>query len=50
MDWNDTPEQSAFRQDVRTFIDTKVPPRYERDARGFGSRYDWMEDRKDADP
>ncbi len=50
MDWNDTPEQSAFRQEVRTFIDKKVPPRYQRDARGFGSRYDWMEDRKDADP
>ena len=50
MDWNDTPEQSAFREEVRSFIETKVPPRYQRDAQGFASRYDWMEDRKDSDP
>ena len=50
MDWNDTPEQSAFRNEVRTFIETKVPPRYRRDAEGNPSRHDWMEDRKDDDP
>jgi alkylation response protein AidB-like acyl-CoA dehydrogenase len=53
MDWNDTPEQAAFRQEVRTFIQTKLPPRYQRrddseegEEAGF---YGWQNDRKSED-
>jgi len=50
MDWNDSAEQKAFRQQVRSFIEAEVPERYRRDAEGHPSRFDWMEDRKSDDP
>ena len=31
MDWNDTPEQAAFRASVQEVIETKLPQRYQRD-------------------
>lgn len=43
MDWNDTPEQAAFRQEVRTLIQEKRPERY----RNGGN---WMADRRSSDP
>ncbi len=52
MDWNDTHEQATFREEVRSFIDAKVPKRYQRDAEGFPSPHDWQHDAKspDAEP
>ena len=50
MDWNDTPEHAAFRNDVRTFIAERLPQRYQRDAEGFPSDNDWLEDRKSGIP
>ena len=50
MDWNDTPEQAAFRDEVRTFIQQKLPQRYQGDAQGFPSPHDWLTDRKSNDP
>ena len=43
MDWSDTPEQAAFRDDVQTLIREKLPERYQQ---GLGS---WEEDRKSED-
>ena len=50
MDWNDTPEQAAFRDEVRTFIRQRLPRRYQRDEDGFPSPHDWLEDRKSGVP
>ena len=50
MDWNDTPAQAAFRDEVRAFVAERLPKRYQRDAEGFPSRNDWLEDRKSGDP
>src|SRR5690606_26374046 len=50
VDWNDTPEQAAFRQEVRSFIETKLPPRYQRRPDGSASPYNWQSDRKKDDP
>jgi alkylation response protein AidB-like acyl-CoA dehydrogenase len=51
MDWNDTPEQSAFRREVRQLIETKLPERYRAMAAtgGPGERA-WEFDRKSPDP
>ena len=49
MDWNDTPEQAAFRKEVADFIKTKLPARYQMDAEGFSPGYDYFEDRKSPD-
>jgi alkylation response protein AidB-like acyl-CoA dehydrogenase len=46
MDWNDTPEQAAFRQEVRQFIESKLPERYQRSADGAQSEFGWQADRK----
>ena len=43
MDWSDTPEQAAFRDDVQTLIREKLPERYQQ---ALGS---WEEDRKSED-
>ena len=44
MDWNDSPEQAAFRNEVNTLIREKLPERYQQ---GLGS---WDVDRKSEDP
>ncbi|MFN8639412.1 MAG: acyl-CoA dehydrogenase family protein [Dehalococcoidia bacterium] len=44
MDWNDSPEQAAFRSEVQTLINEKLPERY---RQGLGS---WDYDRKSEDP
>ena len=44
MEWNDTPEQSAFRTQVSALLDEKLPDRY-RDRKG-----DWQNDRVSEDP
>jgi hypothetical protein len=51
MDWNDTPEQAAFRREVRQVIETKLPERYRIAAAsgGPGERA-WEFDRKSPDP
>ena len=49
MDWKDTPEQAAFRSDVSTLIETRLPQRY-RDlaARAAMPERAWENDRKSA--
>ena len=51
MDWNDTPEQAAFRREVRSLIEERLPLRYKRMAAsgGYGERQ-WESDRKSAEP
>ncbi len=47
MDWGDTQEQREFRQQVRTFIDEKLPEFYRAksaEARPHGLEGDWQED------
>jgi alkylation response protein AidB-like acyl-CoA dehydrogenase len=44
MDWSDTPEQAAFRAEVRQFIEERLPRHY-REHDG-----DWERDRKVDDP
>ncbi|MFI7120161.1 acyl-CoA dehydrogenase family protein [Amycolatopsis sp. NPDC049868] len=57
MNWDDTPEQAAFREEVRQFVRNRFPDAYRpdpdaeqglepEDVRG----YDWMADRRSADP
>ena len=47
MDWADTPEQAAFREEVRTFIQTRLPEAYKglQEGEGVG----WQADRKSSD-
>ncbi len=51
MDWNDTPEQAAFRDQVRAVIEQRLPPRYQALAQSAheGERQ-WEFDRKSEDP
>ncbi len=51
MDWNDTPEQAAFRDQVSTLIAERLPQRY-RDlaARGSMPERVWENDRKSDQP
>ncbi len=51
MDWNDTPEQAAFRGQVSSLIAERLPRRY-RDlaARGAMPERAWENDRKSSDP
>lgn len=51
MDWNDTPEQAAFRNEVRALIEDRLPARYKHMAAtgGYGERQ-WEFDRKSSDP
>ena len=44
MDWADTPEQAAFREDVRSFIQGNLPEYYKRDRPDAGSEDDWQFD------
>lgn len=50
MDWNDTPEQAAFRREVRSLIEERLPQRYKRMAAtgSYGERQ-WEFDRKSPD-
>jgi alkylation response protein AidB-like acyl-CoA dehydrogenase len=51
MDWRDSPEQAAFRAQVREVIETRLPQRY-RDlaANGEVAQRAWEFDRKSYDP
>ncbi len=51
MDWNDSPEQAEFRSQVSSFIETRLPARYQAenaDEEGFSGG--WQSDRKSDDP
>ena len=52
MDWADTTEQSAFRNEVRGFIQERLPQRYRAlAADGESEEYGgWQNDRKSDDP
>jgi alkylation response protein AidB-like acyl-CoA dehydrogenase len=49
MDWNDTPDQAAFRNEVRTLIQERLPERYRKSGED-GERGGWQSDRKSSDP
>jgi alkylation response protein AidB-like acyl-CoA dehydrogenase len=49
MDWNDTPEQAAFRSEVRTLIQERLPERYRKSGEE-GERGGWQVDRKSDNP
>ena len=50
MDWNDSPEQAEFREEVRTFIQDHLPERYRDPNRGTGLfEGGWQSDRKSDD-
>ena len=50
MDWSDNTVQSTFRDDVRNFITTRLPDRYQGDS-GEGEELSgaWQADRKSED-
>jgi alkylation response protein AidB-like acyl-CoA dehydrogenase len=51
MDWVDTPDQAAFRREVRDVIDRNLPHRYRHLAEtGSGEGRQWEFDRKSDDP
>lgn len=57
MNWKDTPEQAAFREHVRQFIQDRFPKHYRPDTNAEQSLepedvygYNWVVDRKSADP
>ncbi|OAI42774.1 hypothetical protein AYO38_02935 [bacterium SCGC AG-212-C10] len=51
MDWKDTAEQSAFRDEVRGVIEARLPQRYkDAAARGGPGERAWEFDRKSDDP
>lgn len=51
MNWNDSPEQAAFRGEVRALIEARLPQRYrEAAARGGLAERAWENDRKSNDP
>jgi len=50
VDWSDTPEQARFRAEVRTFIDTHLPERYQREKFDSGEHFvQWVFDRQSDD-
>jgi alkylation response protein AidB-like acyl-CoA dehydrogenase len=49
MDWNDTPEQAAFRAEVRELITGRLPERYQKSGEQ-GERGGWQIDRVSEDP
>jgi len=50
MDWNDSPEQAKFREEVRSFIQDYLPERYRDPNRGTGLfEGGWQSDRKSND-
>ncbi|MGH3736347.1 MAG: hypothetical protein ACRDT6_12110, partial [Micromonosporaceae bacterium] len=57
MNWEDTPEEAAFREQVRSFIAERFPPGYTPDADAEHSLepedvwgYNWPVDRVSEDP
>jgi alkylation response protein AidB-like acyl-CoA dehydrogenase len=51
VDWNDSPDQAAFRTAVRELIDDRLPARYKKAAaRGGPGERAWEFDRKSPDP
>ncbi|MDP2328624.1 MAG: acyl-CoA dehydrogenase family protein [Dehalococcoidia bacterium] len=48
MDWSDSPEQAAFRNEVRSVIQSALPARYRAGSGEEGEG--WDVDRKSADP
>jgi alkylation response protein AidB-like acyl-CoA dehydrogenase len=60
MDWNDSPEQAAFRAEARTYIQEKLPERYKQRAQTSADREDeegntapggiWQVDRVSSHP
>ena len=57
MDWSDSPEHRAFRDDVRAFIRERFPKNYSPDIHGHQSLepedvfgYNWVADRCSSDP
>ena len=55
MDWADSPEQAAFRNEVRSFIKERLPQSYRRweataEPHESGEGAGWQGDRKSADP
>ena len=57
MDWADTPDQAAFREDVRAFIQERFPKIYRPDLESDQSvepedipGYNWPADRRSEDP
>ncbi|MFQ5564064.1 MAG: acyl-CoA dehydrogenase family protein [Parvularculaceae bacterium] len=57
MNWDDTPEQAAFRAEVQRFIRERFPPGYLPDAEGEASLepedvygFNWAADRRSDDP
>ncbi|GAA2433472.1 acyl-CoA dehydrogenase family protein [Actinomadura vinacea] len=57
MNWDDTPEQAAFREEVRAFVRARFPSSYRPDPAGEQSLepedvrgYNWAEDRASDDP
>ncbi len=49
MDWNDSPEQADFRNQVREVIQTRLPERYQHGANQEGAR-SWQSDRISKEP
>jgi alkylation response protein AidB-like acyl-CoA dehydrogenase len=49
MNWNDTPEQAAFRTDVARFIAERLPAPYREGGHG-ASMLSWYGHRRSADP
>jgi len=51
MDWSDSPDQAAFRKEVREFIKSELPERYRAgNDGGEGFEGGWQGDRKSDDP
>ncbi|MBA02175.1 MAG: hypothetical protein CL752_07165, partial [Chloroflexi bacterium] len=51
MDWNDTQEQAAFRDQVQGLLDSKLPQRYVDMGKEVHQRErPWENDRKSEDP
>jgi alkylation response protein AidB-like acyl-CoA dehydrogenase len=49
MDWADTNEQAAFRDEVRSFIQSRLPAAYKEAGGGDGETAGWQADRKSSD-
>jgi alkylation response protein AidB-like acyl-CoA dehydrogenase len=50
MDWEDTPEQAAFRNEVRTFIQERLPAYYRQPREDDEPENDWQFDMKNGSP
>ena len=49
MDWADSPEQENFRNEVRSFIQERLPEPYRNGGGGDGETGGWQADRKSED-